>query len=76
MWEIEELSMALEYFNQWSLTPQERELNQSRGWTEVCRVLGAGQAQRIPSVKDAATHPWWLELEAEQSEEPESTSDP
>ncbi|KAF4461457.1 kinase-like domain [Fusarium albosuccineum] len=62
MWEVEQLIMALDQFSEWALTPAAREVNRSRGWAEVVRILGGGVGGPPPvTYAMALEHPWWLE---------------
>lgn len=69
MWEAEQLIMALDEFSHWALTPAAREMNRSRGWAEVARILGTAVGGPPPvTYAMASEHPWWLELVAHREE--------
>ena len=40
MWQLELLHKALGQYTQWALTPEDREVNRTRGWDKVTRILG------------------------------------
>ncbi|KAI8691488.1 APH domain-containing protein [Fusarium sp. Ph1] len=67
MWEVEQLIMALDEFSHWALTPAAREMNRSKGWAEVTRILGPAVGGPPPvTYAMASEHPWWLELVADK----------
>jgi thiamine kinase-like enzyme len=62
VWELELLHRALGKYAQWGLTLEARQANRTRGWTEVCQILGL-DSEPAPLVNYAISteHPWWLE---------------
>ncbi|MCJ1255151.1 hypothetical protein MMC24_002967 [Lignoscripta atroalba] len=68
MWELEQLHQALGRYTQWALTPEDREVNRTRGWAKVTKILGLEDEAPPPPISYAISseHPWWLEKYGER----------
>jgi aminoglycoside phosphotransferase (APT) family kinase protein len=61
MWELEQLHKALGQYAQWALTPEDREVNRTRGWVKVTSIVGQDCMPPPVDYSVSSRHPWWLE---------------